>query len=225
MRMDRKASNFLLSFMQSVSFAGSNPAEDRKFLRAIKIRTKTSFQGEMKRVPRRKILRHVKNSYSMKDIFVGKIQNSLTFLSQFLLLRYLVSRVEPCRLLGVYRRFRDAYCLYYHRPDGDYAFLKRRSTPRRPKGSTSQKTLNFIPAAVRTWILTIWQSLVTETNFCSWYRIKFRWKVGRLGSGEKGEGVEISLHGLQPWRGEALRESLWSWQKSRQWASGPMAVH
>jgi hypothetical protein len=40
---------------------GSNLAEDDGFLRAIKIRSTTYFRGEIKpSVPRRKILRHVK---------------------------------------------------------------------------------------------------------------------------------------------------------------------
>jgi hypothetical protein len=41
-------------------FAGSNPAEDERFLIAIKIRSTTSFGGEVNlSVPFRKILRYV----------------------------------------------------------------------------------------------------------------------------------------------------------------------
>jgi histidyl-tRNA synthetase len=47
-------------------FASSNPAKDA-FLRAIIIRSMTSFGEEVKlSVPRRKILRHVKDSTGMK---------------------------------------------------------------------------------------------------------------------------------------------------------------
>jgi hypothetical protein len=43
-----------------IKVAGSNPAEDDKFLRPIKIRSTSSFGGEVKpSVPCRKILRHV----------------------------------------------------------------------------------------------------------------------------------------------------------------------
>jgi hypothetical protein len=45
-------------------FAGSNPAEDDGFLRAIKIHSTTSFGGEVKpQAPCRKILRHNKETY------------------------------------------------------------------------------------------------------------------------------------------------------------------
>jgi hypothetical protein len=55
-------------------FASSNPAEDDAFLRAIKIRSTTSFGEEMKpSVPCRKILRHVKKT-SMKAML--RRQNS-----------------------------------------------------------------------------------------------------------------------------------------------------
>jgi hypothetical protein len=55
-------------------FADLDPAEDNGFLRAIKIRSTLSFGGEVKpSAPRRKILRHVKNYYSMKETLVGKI--------------------------------------------------------------------------------------------------------------------------------------------------------
>jgi hypothetical protein len=49
-------------------FAGSNPAEDDGFLRAIKIYSTTSFGGDIKlSVPSHKILWHLKNVYSIKD--------------------------------------------------------------------------------------------------------------------------------------------------------------
>jgi hypothetical protein len=52
----------------------SKPAENDGLLRAIKIPNTTSFAGEVKpAAPCRKILRHVKDPYSMKDILVGKI--------------------------------------------------------------------------------------------------------------------------------------------------------
>jgi hypothetical protein len=45
-------------------FAGSNAVEDDGFLIVIKIRSTTSFGGEVKpSVPCRKILRHVKEPY------------------------------------------------------------------------------------------------------------------------------------------------------------------
>jgi hypothetical protein len=53
---------------------GFNPAEDDGFLRAIKIRSTTSFGREVKpAIPFRKILRHVKDHYSTKEILVGQI--------------------------------------------------------------------------------------------------------------------------------------------------------
>jgi hypothetical protein len=45
-------------------FARSNPAEDDGFLKATKIRSRTSFGGDVKpSVPCPKILRHVKELY------------------------------------------------------------------------------------------------------------------------------------------------------------------
>jgi hypothetical protein len=66
---------YRLSFLPSdPRFASSNPAEDDGFLRAIKIRSTTSFRGESKlMVPFRKILWHVKLPYIMKEILVGQI--------------------------------------------------------------------------------------------------------------------------------------------------------
>jgi hypothetical protein len=55
-------------------FADSNPEEDYRFLTATKISNTTSFGGEVKpTVPCHKILRHVKDPYSMRDILVGNI--------------------------------------------------------------------------------------------------------------------------------------------------------
>jgi hypothetical protein len=55
-------------------FAGSNPAEDDGFLRAITICCMPSFGEEVKpAVSSRKILQHVKDPYSMKEILLGKI--------------------------------------------------------------------------------------------------------------------------------------------------------
>jgi hypothetical protein len=51
--------------------AGSNPAQDDGFLRAIKIRSTTSFGEEVK--PAVHILRHVEDPYSIKEILVGII--------------------------------------------------------------------------------------------------------------------------------------------------------
>jgi hypothetical protein len=52
-------------------FAASNPAEDDAFLSEIKIRSTISFGEEVKpAVPCRKILRHVKNPYSVRYLQV-----------------------------------------------------------------------------------------------------------------------------------------------------------
>jgi hypothetical protein len=60
-------------------FEGSNPNEDDVLSRAIKIRSTTSFGGEVKPMfPCRKILRHVKYPYSMKEILLGKILGYLS---------------------------------------------------------------------------------------------------------------------------------------------------
>jgi hypothetical protein len=68
-------------------FVGSNLAEDDGFLRAIKIRSATSFGGEVKpSVPCRKMYGMLKNPTSMKKHFIDKIQ--LSFLAKFLLLHY-----------------------------------------------------------------------------------------------------------------------------------------
>jgi hypothetical protein len=53
--------------------AGSNPAEDDRFLSAIKIRRRASFTEEVKPSVTCKILGHVKDLYSMNEILVGKI--------------------------------------------------------------------------------------------------------------------------------------------------------
>jgi hypothetical protein len=71
------------SVVQCLSFlpldpklAGSNPVKDDGFLRTIKIRSTTSFGGEVKpTAPRRKILRHVKELCGVwKIYFVGNIR-------------------------------------------------------------------------------------------------------------------------------------------------------
>jgi hypothetical protein len=73
-------------------FAGSIQAEDHGFLRAIKIRRTTSFVGEVKlSVICRKILRHVKYSYSMKEIGYTCWKNVRPFLAKFILLHYHMS--------------------------------------------------------------------------------------------------------------------------------------
>jgi hypothetical protein len=56
-------------------FAGSSPADDDGVLRAIKIRSSTSFEGVVKSsTTRRKILQHVKDTCGVwKRYFTGKI--------------------------------------------------------------------------------------------------------------------------------------------------------
>jgi hypothetical protein len=50
-------------------FVGSNQAEDDGYLRVIKIRTMTSFGGDVKPlVPCHNILRHVKEPYECEEI-------------------------------------------------------------------------------------------------------------------------------------------------------------
>jgi hypothetical protein len=69
---------------------GSNQAEDDRFLRAIKIRSATSFGGEVKpSVPCRKMYGMLKNPTSMKKTLHR--QNSAIISSQ----------VSPASLLGV----------------------------------------------------------------------------------------------------------------------------
>jgi hypothetical protein len=76
----------------------SNPAEDDGFLMAIKIHSTISFGGEVKpSVPCHKILRHVKDPYSMKTDTCRL--NSWTFLAKFL----------PALLLGVCWLLPDSY--------------------------------------------------------------------------------------------------------------------
>jgi hypothetical protein len=70
-------------------FAGSNSAEDNGFLRAIKIRSATSFGGEVKlTVSFHKIYGMLKNPTSMKEILLRK--NSAAIYRQ----------VSPTSLLG-----------------------------------------------------------------------------------------------------------------------------
>jgi hypothetical protein len=60
------------------SFAGSNPIEDDGFLRVIKIHSMNFFRAEVKlAVPCHKILQHVKNPYSMKEMLVDKINGHI----------------------------------------------------------------------------------------------------------------------------------------------------
>jgi hypothetical protein len=55
-------------------FVGSNTAEFNGFSRAIKICSTTSFRGEVKlAISCCKVLHHVKDPYSMKEILVRKI--------------------------------------------------------------------------------------------------------------------------------------------------------
>jgi hypothetical protein len=60
-------------------FAGSNPAEDDKFLRATKIHSTLSFGGEVKlSTPCRKILWHVKKPCAvLKKYIASKIYGNL----------------------------------------------------------------------------------------------------------------------------------------------------
>jgi hypothetical protein len=68
-------------------FAGSNPAEDEGLLMAIKIRSTTSFGGEVKpSAPCRNILWHIKNPAVFEEIPVGKIHGH--FSPSFSPLRY-----------------------------------------------------------------------------------------------------------------------------------------
>jgi hypothetical protein len=61
----------------------------------------------------------------------------------------------PCSLVGVDQRLRGSFCLHHSSPWWlwQYAPLKHRSTQTRLPGTTSQKVLIFIVAAVRTWNL------------------------------------------------------------------------
>jgi hypothetical protein len=63
-------------------FRGFKPGRERWILRAIKIRSKTSFRGKVKlSAPCRNILWHVKILYSMKHT---DMQNSAAFFAQCL---------------------------------------------------------------------------------------------------------------------------------------------
>jgi hypothetical protein len=54
------------------------PGQLQWILRVIKIRSATSFGGEVKlAVPCHKILQHVKDPYSMNEILAGKIHGHL----------------------------------------------------------------------------------------------------------------------------------------------------
>jgi hypothetical protein len=72
-------------------FTDSNPAEGDGFLMAIQVRNMTSFRGEVKpSVPCDNILRHVKDSYSMKRNTCSKIQ----------ILLFLESRLKSYSFIG-----------------------------------------------------------------------------------------------------------------------------
>jgi hypothetical protein len=67
--------------------------------------------------------------------------------------------VAPCSHVEIDQHFRDVHYLHHqgdHRSDDgrQYVPLKHQSTSMWLHGSTSQKTLNFILAAMRTWNLT-----------------------------------------------------------------------
>jgi hypothetical protein len=62
---------------------GFKLGRERRFLTAMKIRSMTSFGDEVKpSATCRKILRHVKNPWDMREVLIGKIQQS--FLAHFL---------------------------------------------------------------------------------------------------------------------------------------------
>jgi hypothetical protein len=63
--------------------------------------------------------------------------------------------VAPCSHVEVDWRFRGAYCLHHQ----GSTHLWNRSTSTWLHGATSQKILNFIFAAVRTWTLTYLEEL------------------------------------------------------------------
>jgi hypothetical protein len=59
-------------------FVGSDLAKDNGFLTVIKIHSMTAFLGEVKpAVPCCKILWHVKDPYSMREILTGKIHRHM----------------------------------------------------------------------------------------------------------------------------------------------------
>jgi hypothetical protein len=72
-------------------FAGPNPVEDDGILRAINIRSTTFFGVEVKTsVPRRLILRHVKEPCGMKEI-LRKQKFIVDFFAKCLLFSYQMS--------------------------------------------------------------------------------------------------------------------------------------
>jgi hypothetical protein len=86
--------------------------------------------------------------------------------------------VAPCSHVEVDRSFRGAYCLHYQ---GDwwwrpYAPLKRRSASTWLHGATSQKTLNFTLAAVRTWTLTYILTLSFHQRLSLLREDRFPWQ-------------------------------------------------
>jgi hypothetical protein len=65
--------------------------------------------------------------------------------------------VAPCSLVEIYRRFRGDYWVHRHPSPWwwrQQALLKRRSISTRLHGATSQKTVIFMLASLRTWNLT-----------------------------------------------------------------------
>jgi hypothetical protein len=71
---------------------GFKPNRGLEFLREIKIRTVTSFKEEVKpAVPCRKFSRHLKDPYSMNDIFLTKFADISRQVSPELLLSVYIS--------------------------------------------------------------------------------------------------------------------------------------
>jgi hypothetical protein len=93
-------------------FAGSNPAEDDGFLKAIKIRSPTSFGGEIKpAVPRRKGLRHVKEPFSVA-LMMEAVRTSETSVNFNVTTRRYIpedSELHTCRRENLKSHVRDTY--------------------------------------------------------------------------------------------------------------------
>jgi hypothetical protein len=76
--------------------------------------------------------------------------------------------VAPCSQVEVYRRFKGACCLHHE----GFLIMEAGSisetlvTSTRPHGTTTQKTVIFILAAVRTWDLTLWSRVIAALKFC-----------------------------------------------------------
>jgi hypothetical protein len=81
---------WLLCLLLDLRFVESDLAEDDGFLREIKICSMTSFREEVKpMVPCRKILRHFKDLYSMKEMLVGQIHRHFLPSFSYFATRYL----------------------------------------------------------------------------------------------------------------------------------------